>query len=64
MRGKVRVRGSHLALEHGQHLVDGLVLEVLEELALARLEEHLGDAERVISRREVGDRDEDLGELG
>ena len=44
-------------------LVDGLVFEVFQELSLPGLEEHLGEAERVVSRREVGDRDENLREL-
>ena len=44
-------------------LVDGLVLEVFQELSLPGLEEHLGEAERIVSRREVGDRDENLREL-
>ena len=47
----------------GTRLVNGLVLEVFQELSLSGLEEHLGNPQRVISRREVGDRDEDLGEL-
>ena len=44
-------------------LIDGLVLEVFQELSLPGLEEHLGEAERIVSRREVGDRDENLREL-